>query len=606
MLPGGITPELHILGTMSVRVGPERELSAVLAQPKRFALLAYMAAATPRGYHRRDTLLALFWPDADQEHARSSLRKAVHFLRQQLDPVAVAVEGVQPQVAGEGLPLPVVDLEAEGRQPSARLLQGGDGVQQQRRVRVQEFLRHYQTERQLTVVLTSHYMKDIAALCRRVIIITQGRIMYDGSLSGIIEGPTQIQSSLAGMTYVSVSAVLYLALVATIIGFVEAPQLGLDLPLDVRGTAFQQRVWQALREIHSPHVQQVSERLERSRELHSWKEGTAFQVSASGGLRRGADAALPIKATAATFAGDGKLLYFLRDERMGGLFEQDLQSGEERRLLHRQNLLLDDLRAHPDGRLLCAQLSSSGTSNIVLMDREGDHLRELTAGDTIDSAPCWVADAPGTVLFQSRGVARSAEGFPLAHGPATIQLLDLADGALTPVLDSEHWDHLQPRVAADGSLLFIRRPYQRPRYGAADLLVDALLFPFRFLRALFHYFNFFSLMYARKPLTSASGPRVEADLKEIELQGRRIDAEAALRTGTAVNGVRSLVPASWELVRRSRQGAEQVLARHVAAFDIGPDGQLLYSNGNGVFVLGADGESQVLLRDNLVVDVVAG
>ena len=38
-------------------------------------------------------------------------------------------------------------------------------------------------------------------------------------------------------------------LVAKVVGFVEAPRLGLDLPLDVRGTAFQQRVWQALREI---------------------------------------------------------------------------------------------------------------------------------------------------------------------------------------------------------------------------------------------------------------------------------------------------------------------------------------------------------------------
>jgi AraC family transcriptional regulator, regulatory protein of adaptative response / methylated-DNA-[protein]-cysteine methyltransferase len=37
--------------------------------------------------------------------------------------------------------------------------------------------------------------------------------------------------------------------VAKVIGFVEAPKRGLDLPLDVRGTAFQQRVWQALREI---------------------------------------------------------------------------------------------------------------------------------------------------------------------------------------------------------------------------------------------------------------------------------------------------------------------------------------------------------------------
>jgi AraC family transcriptional regulator, regulatory protein of adaptative response / methylated-DNA-[protein]-cysteine methyltransferase len=43
----------------------------------------------------------------------------------------------------------------------------------------------------------------------------------------------------------------YESLVARVVGFVEAPGLGLDLPLDVRGTAFQQRVWQALQEIPS-------------------------------------------------------------------------------------------------------------------------------------------------------------------------------------------------------------------------------------------------------------------------------------------------------------------------------------------------------------------
>lgn len=38
-------------------------------------------------------------------------------------------------------------------------------------------------------------------------------------------------------------------MVASVVGFVEAPGTGLNLPLDIRGTAFQQRVWQALREI---------------------------------------------------------------------------------------------------------------------------------------------------------------------------------------------------------------------------------------------------------------------------------------------------------------------------------------------------------------------
>ncbi len=52
---------------------------------------------------------------------------------------------------------------------------------------IQQFLKFYQQERKITILLTSHYMKDIAALCKRVVIIAHGRIMYDGSLSGIVD-----------------------------------------------------------------------------------------------------------------------------------------------------------------------------------------------------------------------------------------------------------------------------------------------------------------------------------------------------------------------------------------------------------------------------------
>ena len=53
--------------------------------------------------------------------------------------------------------------------------------------RIQAFLRDYQASRGVTILLTSHYMKDVAALCKRVVIIAQGRIIYDGSLPGIID-----------------------------------------------------------------------------------------------------------------------------------------------------------------------------------------------------------------------------------------------------------------------------------------------------------------------------------------------------------------------------------------------------------------------------------
>ncbi|MEX0643342.1 MAG: ABC transporter ATP-binding protein [Pirellulales bacterium] len=52
---------------------------------------------------------------------------------------------------------------------------------------IQKFLKHYQQERQITILLTSHYMKDVAALCRRVVVINHGHIVYDGSLAGIID-----------------------------------------------------------------------------------------------------------------------------------------------------------------------------------------------------------------------------------------------------------------------------------------------------------------------------------------------------------------------------------------------------------------------------------
>ncbi len=53
--------------------------------------------------------------------------------------------------------------------------------------KIQEFLKHYQEQQKNTILLTSHYMKDIAALCKRVVIIAGGSIYHDGSLEEIVD-----------------------------------------------------------------------------------------------------------------------------------------------------------------------------------------------------------------------------------------------------------------------------------------------------------------------------------------------------------------------------------------------------------------------------------
>ncbi|MDG3004071.1 ABC transporter ATP-binding protein [Paludisphaera mucosa] len=52
---------------------------------------------------------------------------------------------------------------------------------------IQKCLRDYHERRGVTMLLTSHYMRDVEALCDRVIVITQGKIVYDGPLAGIVE-----------------------------------------------------------------------------------------------------------------------------------------------------------------------------------------------------------------------------------------------------------------------------------------------------------------------------------------------------------------------------------------------------------------------------------
>lgn len=76
--------KLLTLGTIGLRATGERDALSVLAQPKRFAVFVYLALTGRDGFVRRDSLLAMFWPDSDRRHARNSLSQALHFLRREL------------------------------------------------------------------------------------------------------------------------------------------------------------------------------------------------------------------------------------------------------------------------------------------------------------------------------------------------------------------------------------------------------------------------------------------------------------------------------------------------------------------------------------------
>lgn len=85
--------QLRTLGLLDLRAADETPCQAVLRQPKRLAVLAYLAVSSPLRFHRRDTLMGLFWPDLDQGHARAALRRTLYFLRQSLGDTVLASRG---------------------------------------------------------------------------------------------------------------------------------------------------------------------------------------------------------------------------------------------------------------------------------------------------------------------------------------------------------------------------------------------------------------------------------------------------------------------------------------------------------------------------------
>lgn len=85
--------ELFILGPAEIRNSKGELEHSFLAGPKRLALLTYLLLNRPKGYHRRDSLLPLFWPDQDQKSARNSLSNMLYHIRKTLGKEAIENRG---------------------------------------------------------------------------------------------------------------------------------------------------------------------------------------------------------------------------------------------------------------------------------------------------------------------------------------------------------------------------------------------------------------------------------------------------------------------------------------------------------------------------------
>ena len=301
----------------------------------------------------------------------------------------------------------------------------------------------------------------------------------------------------------------------------------------------------------------------------------------------------------------GKIYYALNVGEVGGVFTLDSDRIQEKRLFHGSDFLLQQLTINDAEQLIaCTAEQKDGTANIAIMPINGAMPHQITEGDSIDTAPCWIPHKRKALVYQSAGIARNRQGFACDRSPFRLEELDFERSEINCLLEDPAYDFLQPKMAEDGTLFYIRRPYNPQREPTTfwSIVKDLLMLPLRLANTLYQILNFFALSFTGKPLMKVGEVQPSNTQQKINIWGELIDlqkiSQGKNRKEKAIAG---LVPNSWQLIRQVTPTENQVIAEGVLYYDLASDGSILYTNGNSIYHLTSfDAQPERLFEHKLI------
>lgn len=311
---------------------------------------------------------------------------------------------------------------------------------------------------------------------------------------------------------------------------------------------------------------------------------------------------------------NGELVYSIRIDDTAGIYRKFRNDHTQEGIV----ISSGDTAYHDfdyNGDRLVVSAAFAGVSHIGVLEAGRTICDTYTDGPSWDSEPVWSKTNPNEIYFSSAGLAVQSKkededdapgGVPYGMyrammqsaarpvlGPSAICLMNIATGTMQELLTDGAYDFVHPQSAPDGSLYYIRRPYkQKGTSNSSGCLVDILLFPFRMVRALFGFFNFFSVKYSGKSLSNA-GDVKRRDEEQMFIDGNFIQAEKELKENQNKGDKNpGIIPRSWELRRRAPDGTDTLLRRGVVAYRLMQNGDVLVSNGSCVLCLEPDGNEK--------------
>jgi hypothetical protein len=375
-----------------------------------------------------------------------------------------------------------------------------------------------------------------------------------------------------------------------------------------QGRLYLHRDGEALKEIESEFGKDLQQRrLQIQRKQLMKNRGIQSMMMSPQMLKQmdqQAEAVIPVNITSLCSLKDDELLYSLEADNMGGLFRFNLEKERETRLFHNTEFQINYLDFDPQQNLIaCTKAYKTGSINLATMNPDAVRPQDITEGDSVDLAPRWVGNK--ALIYQSAGVSRNEKGFIMGRSPFSIQKLDPTHPDIQTLAEDPKSDLLGPQMDAAGLLYYIRRPYKSAvgSMGLVRSLKEILLIPFHFLLAIWGFFNSFTVMFTGKPLIAADTQQKIEPQHKLKAWGEALSPENQKKKHRDDIDAPALVPKDWELVRQGTQGVPEVIATSVLAYDLAPDGSVVYTNGNGIYQISASGQSQRVIMGKLIESV---
>jgi hypothetical protein len=303
------------------------------------------------------------------------------------------------------------------------------------------------------------------------------------------------------------------------------------------------------------------------------------------------------------FAKDGKIVYSIAVESYSGMFLKNPKDDTEAEghIIHdnKTRFLNLDYQQETDEIVVSVQ-DCPWERHLALFESKTSRYRKVTEGDCFDENPVWGKRASRSIYYDSAGVGKDGEGRFLELSEKVINRLDLDSGTICELVTVPKHDCFLPKVDSEDTLYFIKRPHEK--LGSKRMTFkDTLLIPYRLGRAIYSFLQFFSMRYTGEPLSTAGPDPTKAkrkDPKEMFINDNMINAEQALKEnrekGDSFPGI---APRSWELTRLEKDGSLTCLKKGVIDFDLGLNGEIVFSNGK--YLLRQDRECKEKVIDTI-------